>query len=62
MNKLSVDYVNRNYKVIFDNLDKIKSIPIRRNPVTFFQCLNNIEISLNNIMQVIKGHRDYLKP
>ena len=60
MNKISVDYVNKNYKVIFDNLDKIKITDNER--ISFFQCLNNIEISLNNIMQVVKGHRDYLRP
>ena len=59
MNKLSVDYINKNYKIINANLDKIK---ITNNDRTdFFICLNNIEISFNNIMQVIKGHRNYLK-
>ena len=59
MKKLSVDYINKNYKIINANLDKIK---ITNNDRTdFFICLNNIEISFNNIMQVIKGHRNYLK-
>jgi len=60
MNNLSIDYVNRNYKVIWDNLDKIKMTNNER--IQFYKCLNNIEISLNNIIQVINGHRDYLKP
>ena len=49
LNKISYDYVNRNYNLICENLDKIKN-------GYNSGLIHNIECNLDNIMQVIKGH------
>ena len=59
MNKISVDYVNKNYNLICDNLDKIKQKDCMCDTCGL---IHNIECNLDNIMQVIKGHRNYLRP